>query len=131
MTRKLLIIFALIIVAVATTGIVAAGESVTVNDVQFTLPDGYAPEDSDGYNVAAFGLYFSKDGDLIMIIVMEDTSDMDDIKSNSSYTKKTFGDTEGYLSYGNNSVMFDYIKDGKLVTIGAHEESLIEEIVTA
>ena len=128
MDKKVLIAFALMIVAVATIGFVAATQTVSVAGIDYTLPDGYAPDESTGTSSEGMGIYYGDNG-VILIMVTDDEAALTDVQTNSSYHEKTISNQTGYLYNDDGSVMFAYQKGSDIVFIGAPDEATVETLL--
>ena len=112
-------------VAAVSIGAACAGEdTVTVNGLDFNIPDGYEKTNSTGNTV-----YFSDDNGGEFSINVDESSSLiirDPATVNgregSIYTGVDGSSTEG-------QVKFVYQQDGKVVTIKTTDETLLEQII--
>lgn len=138
MNKKILTL--LLVVAVATTvTFVSAAETVTVNGLEFNIPDGYSLT-TDQFSVSAYGqdgdsaLLENTNGDAVLIGVLDNNDnlnlgDIDSLSDSSGqHTNKTIAGHEGLFKQGEKAV-FIYLEDSKIVVISASDESSIETMI--
>jgi hypothetical protein len=115
----------------------------TIQDLDFNIPDGYKENSSDkrvavdagekfkGCLLSADG--FDKGSDYINVKVIFDE---DDDLDNDSYiapedaVAKKIADHDGYLGEYDDEVVFDYFDDGKFVEVIAPDESVISSVIS-
>lgn len=141
MNKKLLTILLILVVAATAITYVSAAETVTVHSEEFNVPDGYTYNAEDDFtftydNGDTLGvLAFLWDGtDMISISVLDNFAGdtLDGLKAqNSSFKDKTISGKEGIIAHDDEdgSVYFEYIENGKIITIHASKESLIEKTI--
>lgn len=139
MNRKLLTLLLIMVVAAATITVVSAAETVTVNGVEFNVPDGFKSQpESDQMSYVAYNgegkiaFLDSDNGTAVILGVLDNNGgvSLDDIKnSNSSYIDKTIAGKDGIIADNGKTLSFIYIENDKLMTIYAPTESLLEETI--
>lgn len=140
MNRKLLTLLLIMVVAAATITVASAAETVTVNGLEFNVPDGFkTPQELGQMDYVAYNgegkiaFLDSDDGSSILIGVLDNKGGVssDDIKnSNSSYQDKTIAGKDGIIADNGKTLSFIYIENDKLMTIYAPTEALLEETLT-
>jgi hypothetical protein len=123
------------ILAIVSIGVVSAYEN---NGVEFEIPDGYSP--SGSFEVTTeLGIeegtcdFFKKGDDQIAIsaITLQPGTDKEDYKNSfpDGFKEKTIAKKEGFLKDMGVKVIFNYMEDGKDVTIIAPDEDTVESII--
>jgi hypothetical protein len=154
MNRKVIAIFALLIVALG-IGAVSAfdlsglrggdsaseAEIVTIDGIDFNIPAGFKEDkklaldgvenETQGIEYVTWGKTYSKDNDVISIgVATYDGTEVDDtIASYIGGDEKTINGVKGYEYNVDPFKGFTYAKDGKLVIITTTDQSVLDEIV--
>lgn len=135
MNRKILSLLLIMVVAVTTMTVVSAADTITVNDVEFNIPDGYAPNDAlqdvpyeDGGMTGKLSA-LSRGDDSILIAVVDNTAGatLDNIK-NSSYVDKNISGKSGVLMQ-KEKVTFSYLDGDKIILLVAPDEATLEKLI--
>lgn len=120
-----------------------SGDTVTVGDINFNIPEGYVYDSAftnEIYDSASYSFlnndgdvkaYTSNSGSQITIMVSNHENGDVDNWINAGYTPKTINGKEGVLDSisGYNEYMFSYMEDGKLVNIYVDDINLLEDII--
>lgn len=124
MNKKIVLGLLLLVVAAVGIGVVCAGETIDIDGCTFNIPDGYNKTNSTSSHA-----YFSNGaGDSYSI----------EVKQSYSGNASVYGDTssingkEGVLrSFNEGKCQFIYNDNGKMITITAPDQSIIESIISA
>ncbi|MBP3791825.1 MAG: hypothetical protein ILA26_07335 [Methanobrevibacter sp.] len=155
MNKKILAIFALLIVVASVSAVSAfdlgdlfgsndqKNETVTIEGVDFNVPGDFkedttnttdkmlAPFKEQGANITAKG--FTKDDSGIVIGVMNVTNGLSNEQTLELLGGKetTINNVTGYLSHDEGQTLFNFEKNDHLVLISASDEKIIGEFVMA
>lgn len=142
MNKKILAILAILIVAASAVTFVSAANTVTVNDVEFNVPSGYKYDDyatnsyasQHGFDPDTLSILSDSTGKNLILISIHDVDNdttIDDM-NNHGFQNKVVGGKEGIYTLDgskNQFFMFEYIQDGKLITIEANTEDLVAQTI--
>ena len=113
-----------LIVLIVGAGIAFAGETVKVKDCEFKVPDGYHKTNESDSRV----FLKNDEGDFISIEIQK-AEYMD--KLNVYGDSATIGEKEGVSrTFNDGQTQFIYLDDGKMITITAPDNSVIEDILS-
>lgn len=131
------------------TGTSMSQTTLTIDDIQFNIPQGYVSVENDTDTSAADDLedvdgtkvdtqltseYRSGAGDEIKITVgsLANNQKIESI-SNTAGTNTTIANKEGFLfkdvDDGKETCIFEYLQDGKIVKIEAFNEDIIAQVI--
>ena len=126
------------IVAASAIALVSAADTVTINGVDFNVPEGYsydadlslAADEDYGVSPGTIGVLTNGD-DQIIILVGNNTegSTLDDINTNNLPAKTINGKDGAFNENANGMQSFAYIEDGKIFVIAAPDEATIEQVI--
>ncbi len=149
MNKKIIAIFALLLVALSVSVVSAAdsgllggdAEQVTINGINFTVPDGFK-EDKDlsidgevnetsGILYTTWGKGYSNGNDVyyVGVATYDGVEVTDEIPKLLGGDKKTINGVDGYDYASDMLGGFVFAKDGKLVIITTTDANLLEDIV--
>lgn len=133
----------LAILAVVMIGCAYAADSITISDVNFTIPDGFTEDtdeaiinesdSEDGQNYIVNAKTFEKDDQYIIIDVLEYEQNATDDMINDVGDNTTIKNVTGYYSDNYIVKIFSYIQDGKVVyitTCNDDDNKLLEEVLS-
>lgn len=140
--RKALVVLSLALIAVVMASAVSADEKVTIDGIDFNVPDGYTEDlsneiinetnSTDGVTYVNNGKLF-ENGDNITVIIVS-TYDAMDI-TEKFLTENVGGDDVTIKGVNGKSLenglfsLFYYAKDGKLVTFSTNNPDDIEKFI--
>ena len=127
MKRKILVALVFLIIAAAATS-VAFATPATINGIEFNIPDGYTPlnesNNSNGISV------YSSGENILMILIDDNQSAIDDFRNNHSYVQKNISGHDGYYHVdSNNATSFAYVENSKTVIIITSDENILESLI--
>lgn len=147
--KRLLVLGIFLVAAVSTIAVISAesGQTINLEGIQFTIPDGYTAveqdadashagdiEDMDGTAVDSekSSEYRNAAGDELKIKVgTRNNGQIDSI--NPIGENKTISGKTGYLSKemddGRDQYNFEYLQDGKIVKVTAVSEDIISQVI--
>ena len=143
MKRKIIFALAVVAVVMASISFVSAAENVTVDGIDFNVPDGFSENKSlETVNnkssvftieYISNGMVF-ENGTAIAALLVSDYLNYDISDSILSFIagdSKKIGNISGYMKEDNGYHVFSYEKNGKLVSISSTDENLIEDFLLA
>lgn len=146
--KKVLVLMLFFVVVVSTVAAISASEELSLNGINFKIPDGYTAmekgtdastandvEDIDGTAVdsKATSEYKNAAGDELEFQVgVKNNQKIDSIKP-AGGEKKNIAGKDGFLikemDDGKNKFKFEYLQDGKIVKITAVSEDIISKAI--
>lgn len=108
---------------------------VTLDGINFTIPAGYKQDtvnnttDEDGITTVEY-IYGNDEGLMIVISFMYNAHADQIKKLDDEHTPKTMGDIDGQMSSGENFYNFVFVDSDRLISVVAHNESIVQKIVT-
>ena len=137
MNKRIYLMLAVLIVAVASISFVSAADTVDIAGVQFNLDDGFSIQEGSGsaFNQSGdLAICSNENGDMVIIGVLENSDNLtlSEIGKFSEYnhTNKTMAGKQGILTDGGNSTYtFIYLEGSKIVMIVSQDQSLIEKTI--
>ena len=144
--KRLLLIFLILVAAVASLSIVSADNSVKVGGIDFNIPDGFSEDKAyakdgikvlyaDQFHTNGYMKEFDNGGSNIGIRVMEFNS-TDEVKKVYEFDKDRIGGTKSingkdgvYGETGDGFASFSFCKDKKYVIVSTNDESLFEKVI--
>lgn len=142
MKRKIFFTLAVVaLVAIAVSAISAADETVAIDGINFTVPDGFSEDASNGYvneqreeaglTYVVNGKLYEK-GNTVMAIIVSDYGDYkvtDDVVKAVGGEAKTINGQSGYLKEDNGFKVFSFEKNDKLVAMSTNDENIIGDFI--
>lgn len=144
MNKKILAVLSLLIILASAAALHAADadNTIEVDNQKFNLPDGYKEDVSEEKinEKASVGpveytycqkVFEKSPTEVFSILVATyDGYEVDDsVVSAAGGNKTTIDGIDGYLGYENHIYMFNYAKDGQLVTITYSDKEIISDII--
>ena len=137
MNKRIYLMLAVLIVAMASISFVSAADTVDIAGVQFSLDDGFSIQEGSGsaFNQSGdLAICSNENGDMVIIAVLDnaDKLSLSDIGKLSEYnhTNKTIAGKQGILTEGTNSTYsFIYLEGSKIVMVVSTDQSLIEKTI--
>lgn len=153
MNKKILAIFALLIVVASVSAVSAfdlgdlfggaKNETVTIAGVDFNVPGGYqedatnttdkmlAPFKEQGENITSKA--FTKDNSGIAIVVMNVTNGLtnEQVLERMGGNETIINNVTGYLSHDEGQTLFNFEKNDRVVMISASDEKIIGDFIIA
>ena len=149
MNKKILTIFALLIVVTSISAVSAfdlgdifggGDETVTIEGIDFNIPAGYKEDSTSTFNIIEQfidegydfdGKVFVKDNTQVGIYVYNYSSlDADDILGDFS-NETTINDVGGFMEFDDNDYVFIYSKDKCVVLIASNDKDVIGDFIIA
>ena len=149
MNKKILTIFALLIVVTSISAVSAfdlgdifggGDETVTIEGIDFNIPAGYKEDSTSTFNIIEQfidegydfdGKVFVKDNTQVGIYVYNYSSlDADDILGDFS-NETTINDVGGFMEFDDNDYVFVYSKDKCVVLIASNDKDVIGDFIIA
>lgn len=146
--KKILAIGLILIAAVSTMAVISATETITVDGLKFTIPDGYTPheketdasqpydaEDVEGTPVdkETSSEFINSAGDKLKVQVGSKNNQKIDSLTPVGEKKKIAG-KDGYFytenDDGKTEYKFEYLQDGKVVKVTAASEDIISKVIS-
>ena len=141
MSKKILLVLSLALIAIVMASAVSADEKVTIDGIDFNIPEGYTEdvdsavvnetETDDGVTYVSNGKFFD-DGNYTMLLLVADYGD-------ANATEAAFAEVEGENLTIQNTTgklvdlgflkIYAYLEDGKLVTLTTDGPDEIEKFV--
>ena len=149
MNKKILTIFALLIVVTSISAVSAfdlgdifggGDETVTIEGIDFNIPAGYKEDSTSTFNIIEQfidegydfdGKVYVKDNTQVGIYVYNYSSlDADDILGDFS-NETTINDVGGFMEFDDNDYVFVYSKDKCVVLIASNDKDVIGDFIIA
>jgi hypothetical protein len=140
MNRKILALLLIMIAAVTALTVVSAADTITVNGMEFNVPDGYSmdptfcefPYEEGGILEGNMTILLNDDDDedSIMVGVLDNTlSESLSDSLSDGFDKEKISNKTGFLKEEKGELTFAYEDGDKVVFIYADDEDLIEEVI--
>ncbi len=136
-----LAIAALAVIAVASISAADNVETVTIDGINFTVPDGFTEDPSQEYvneqkeqagvTYIVNGKLYEK-GNTVIFIMVSDYGDYkvtDDVVKAVGGDAKTINGQSGYIKEDNGFKVFSYEQDDKLVALSTNDENVIGDFI--
>ena len=141
MDKKILLTLSLALIAIVMASAVSADENVTIDGIDFNIPDGYIEDvtgeivnetetDEDGSYVTN-GKFFDNENYTMLILVADYGGDnaSEDAFANIDVNTSKIKDVEGKLIDMGFLSIYCFVKDGKLVTLTTDGPEDIEKFI--
>lgn len=131
-SKKIFIACLIFVIAAFSISLISATTQVTINEINFTIPDGYVKSDDGSIIADMFSMeyYENSEGKTLSFGVTQGNSHSLDSLKDSGYVDKTIGNKQGVLYKGWKDVTFAYMDGDKLVKIIASDEATIEIVLS-